>query len=132
MGFDIPFLFPNEEVADKVLDGPFGKKYLESLSAHGIIGMAFWENGFRQLTNSTREVKSPADLKGMKIRTMENPVHLASFKALGASPTPMPFGELFAAMQQKIIDGQENPSTTNFLQKFYEVQKFTTLTGNFY
>ena len=132
MVFDLPFLFPSEEVADKVLDGPFGKKYLESLSAHGIIGMAFWENGFRQLTNSTREVKTPADMKGLKIRTMENPVHLASFKALGASPTPMPFGELFSAMQQKIIDGQENPSTTNFLQKFYEVQKHTTLTGHFY
>ena len=132
MVFDLPFLFPNEDIADKVLDGPFGKKYLESLSAHGIIGMAFWENGFRQLTNSAREVKAPGDMKGLKIRTMENPVHLASFKALGANPTPMPFSEVFSAMQQKTIDGQENPSTTNFLQKFYEVQKFSTLTGHFY
>lgn len=132
MVFDLPFLFPNEEVADKVLDGPFGKKYMDSLTAHGIVGLAWWENGFRQLTNSAHEVKMPADMKGLKIRTMENPVHLASFKALGASPTPMPFGELFSAMQQKIIDGQENPSPTIYLQKFYEVQKFTTLTGHFY
>jgi tripartite ATP-independent transporter DctP family solute receptor len=130
--FDLPFLFPNEEVADKVLDGPFGQKYMESLPAHGIIGLAFWENGFRQLTNSKVEIKSPADLKGLKIRTMENPVHLATFKALGANPTPMPFSEIFSALSEKTIDGQENPSTTNFLQKYYEVQKFTTLSNHFY
>jgi tripartite ATP-independent transporter DctP family solute receptor len=132
MVFDLPFLFPNEQVADKVLDGPFGQKYLDSLPSHGIIGMAFWENGFRQLTNSTREIKSPADLKGLKIRTMENPVHLATFRGMGANPTPMPFSEIFSALQQKTIDGQENPSTTNFLQKYYEVQKFTTLSNHFY
>jgi tripartite ATP-independent transporter DctP family solute receptor len=132
MVFDLPFLFPNEEVADKVLDGPFGQKYLDSLPAHGIIGMAFWENGFRQLTNSKVEVKSPADLKGLKIRTMENPVHLTTFKTLGANPTPMPFSEIFSALSEKTIDGQENPSTTNFLQKYYEVQKFTTLSNHFY
>ncbi|MDR2788760.1 MAG: TRAP transporter substrate-binding protein [Candidatus Accumulibacter sp.] len=132
MVFDLPFLFPNEEVADKVLDGPFGQKYLDSLPAHGIIGMSFWENGFRQLTNSKVEVKSPADLKGLKIRTMENPVHLATFKTLGANPTPMPFSEIFSALSEKTIDGQENPSTTNFLQKYYEVQKFTTLSNHFY
>ena len=132
MVFDLPFLFSSEEVVDKVLDGPFGQKYLDSLAEHGIVGMAFWENGFRQLTNSQREIKSPADLKGLKIRTMENPVHLATFKGMGANPSPMPFGELFSALQQKTIDGQENPSTTNFLQKFYEVQKFTTLSQHFY
>ncbi|MDR1936061.1 MAG: TRAP transporter substrate-binding protein [Candidatus Accumulibacter sp.] len=132
MVFDLPFLFPNEEVADKVLDGPFGQKYLESLPSQGIIGMAFWENGFRQLTNSVREIKSPADLKGLKIRTMENPVHLATFRGMGANPTPMPFSEIFSALQQKTIDGQENPSTTNFLQKYYEVQKYTTLSNHFY
>jgi tripartite ATP-independent transporter DctP family solute receptor len=132
MLFDLPFLFPNEEAADKILDGPLGKRYLDSLPAHGIIGMAFWENGFRQLTNSVREVKSPADLKGLKIRTMENPVHLATFRTMGANPTPMPFSEIFSALQQKTIDGQENPSTTNFLQKYFEVQKFNTLSNHFY
>lgn len=132
MVFDLPFLFPNEDVADKVLDGPFGQKFLASLDAHGIKGIAFWENGYRQLTNSVREIKAPADLKGLKIRTMENPVHLATFRTMGANPTPMPFSEVFTAMQQKTIDGQENPSTTNFLQKFYEVQKYTTLSNHFY
>lgn len=132
MVFDFPFLFPNEEIADKVVDGPFGQKLLDSLSNHGIKGIAFWENGYRQLTNSVREVKTPADVKGLKIRTMENPVHLAAFRALGANPTPMPFGELFTSLQQKTIDGQENPSTTNYLQKFYEVQKYSTLTNHFY
>lgn len=132
MVFDLPFLFPNEEVADKVLDGPFGQKFLESLTAHEIIGLAYWENGFRQITNSRHEIKAPADLVGLKIRTMENPVHLATFRRMGANPTPMPFAEVFSAMQQRTIDGQENPSTTNFLQKFYEVQKYTTLSQHFY
>ena len=132
MVFDIPFLFPNEEIVDKVVDGPIGQKMLASLSSHGIKGVAFWENGYRQLTNSTREVKTPADVKGLKIRTMENPVHLAAFRTLGANPTPMPFGELFTSLQQKTIDGQENPLTTIHLQKFYEVQKYATLTNHFY
>ena len=132
MVFDLPFLFPNEQVADKVVDGPIGQKFLDSLSTHGIKGIAFWENGYRQLSNSVKEIKTPADVKGLKIRTMENPVHLAAFRGLGANPTPMPFGELFTSLQQKIIDGQENPITTIHLQKFYEVQKFTTLTNHFY
>jgi len=132
MVFDIPFLFPNEEIADKIVDGPIGQKLLTSLSSHGIKGIAFWENGYRQLTNSVREVKAPADVKGLKIRTMENPVHLAAFRTLGANPTPMPFGELFTSLQQRTIDGQENPLTTIHLQKFYEVQKYTTLTNHFY
>lgn len=132
MVFDLPFLFPNEQVADKVLDGPVGQKYLDSLSAQGIKGIAFWENGYRQLSNSVREVKTPADVKGLKIRTMENPVHLASFRTMGANPTPMPLGELFTSLQQHIVDGQENPLTTIHLQKFYEVQKYTSLTNHFY
>lgn len=132
MVFDLPFLFPNEKVVDAVLDGPFGKKMLDSLSAHGLVGIMYMENGYRQLTNSKHEVKSPGDVKGLKIRTMENPVHLAAWRALGANPTPMPFSEVFNAMQQKTIDGQENPNTTNYLQKFHEVQKFTTLSKHVY
>jgi len=132
MVFDLPFLFPNEEVVDKVLDGAIGQKFLDSLSQYGIKGICYYENGYRQLTNSTREIKSPADLKGLKIRTMENPVHLAAFRTMGANPTPMPFSEVFTAMQQKTIDGQENPSTTNYLQKFYEVQKYNTLSNHVY
>ncbi len=132
MVFDLPFLFPNEKVVDAVLDGPFGKKMLDSLSAHGLVGIMYMENGYRQLTNSKHEVKAPGDVKGLKIRTMENPVHLAAWRALGANPTPMPFSEVFNAMQQKTIDGQENPNTTNYLQKFHEVQKYTTLSKHVY
>lgn len=132
MVFDLPFLFPNAEVADKVLDGPIGQQILDSLSSKGLKGLVYMENGFRDLTNSAREVKSPADLKGLKIRTMENPMHLAAWKAMGANPTPMPFSEVFTAMQQKTIDGQENPIPTIYLQKFQEVQKYSTLTNHVY
>jgi len=132
MVFDLPFLFPNEKVVDAVLDGPFGQKMLDSLTAHGLVGIMYMENGYRQVTNSKREIKTPDDIKGLKIRTMENPVHLAAWRKLGANPTPMPFSEVFNAMQQKTIDGQENPNTTNFLQKFHEVQKYTTLSKHVY
>ena len=130
--YDLPFIFANEEVADYILDGPVGKKLLDMLPAQGMIGLAYWENGFRMLTNSVHSVKSPEDLKGLKIRTMENPIHLAAFKIMGANPTPMAFGELFSAMQQKVVDGQENPWGTIFLQNFFEVQKFATDTGHVY
>jgi tripartite ATP-independent transporter DctP family solute receptor len=127
---DLPFLFPSEEVADKVLDGPVGQKIAKAAEAKGLKILAFWENGYRQLTNNVREVKSPEDVKGLKIRTMENPIHLAAWKALGANPTPMPFSEVFSAMQQKTIDGQENPIPTIYLQKYNEVQKYCTLSGH--
>jgi TRAP-type transport system periplasmic protein len=132
MVFDLPFLFPNTEIAYKVLDGPVGQRLLDSLSAKGLKGLAYYENGFRHVTNSVRAIKTPADTKGLKIRTMENPIHLATWKALGASPTPMPFSEVFTAMQQHTIDGQENPVPTNYLQKFHEVQKHMTLSGHVY
>ncbi len=130
--YDLPFIFANEEVADYILDGPVGKKLLDMLPDQGLVGLAYWENGFRMLTNSSRPVQSPEDLKGMKIRTMENPIHLAAFRTMGANPTPMAFGELFSAMQQKVVDGQENPWGTIFLQNFFEVQKYATDTGHVY
>jgi tripartite ATP-independent transporter DctP family solute receptor len=130
--YDLPFIFANEEVADYILDGPMGKKLLDMLPDQGLVGLAYWENGFRMLTNSSRPVQSPEDLKGMKIRTMENPIHLAAFRTMGANPTPMAFGELFSAMQQKVVDGQENPWGTIFLQNFFEVQKYATDTGHVY
>jgi TRAP-type transport system periplasmic protein len=132
MVFDLPFIFPNAQVAYKVMDGPIGQKILDNLASQGIKGLAYYENGFRQLTNSVREVKTPDDVKGLKIRTMENPIHLAAWKALGANPTPMPFSEVFTAMQQKTIDGQENPVLTIYDSKFNEVQKYLTLTGHVY
>lgn len=130
--FDLPFIVPSFKAADAVYDGPIGAKLAALLEPKGIKLLAYYENGFRQLTNSVREVKSPADLKGLKIRTMQNPIHLAAWRALGANPTPMPFSEVFTAMQQKTIDGQENPIPTIYLQKFYEVQKYVTLTGHVY
>jgi len=130
--FDLPFIIPSEKAADAIFDGPVGAKLAAALEAKGLKLLAYYENGFRQLTNSRREVKSPADLKGLKIRTMQNPIHLEAFRAMGANPTPMPFSEVFTAMQQKTIDGQENPIPTIWLSKFYEVQKYITLTGHVY
>lgn len=131
--YDIPFLFPNEEVADKVLlESDIANQLLEKLPAQGMVGLAYWENGFRDLTNSKRAVASAEDFKDLKIRTMENQLHLAAFKALGANPTPMAFSELFTAMQQGTVDGQENPVATIYLQKFNEVQKFLSTTHHVY
>lgn len=130
--YDLPFLFPSTAAADRVLDSDVGQKLLDQLSKIGIKGLVYWENGFRQLTTSAHPVKQPKDLEGLKIRTMENPIHLAAFRAMGANPTPMAFGELFSAMQQKVVDGQENPWGTIYLQNFFEVQSFTSDTGHIY
>jgi len=130
--FDLPFLFPTHEAADYVLDGPVGQNLLKQLEDEGIVGLAYWENGYRQLTNSVTAVESPEDVEGLKIRTMENPMHLAAWEEMGANPTPMAFGELFSAMQQGVVDGQENPWGTIYLQNFYEVQDYTTNTGHVY
>src|SRR5699024_5676593 len=107
--FDLPFIFEDSQAARNVLDGEIGEELFEKLDDQFIIGLAYWENGFRSVSNSRGPVEKPEDMKGLKIRTMENPVHMASFRAMGASPTPMAFGELFTALQQKTIDGQENP-----------------------
>jgi len=129
---DLPFLFRDREHAYKVLDGPIGRDLFEAFSPKGIKGLAFWENGFRQITNNVRPIEKPEDLKGIKIRTMENKVHLASFRAFGASPTPMAWSEVYTALQQKTIDAQENPIAIIYHQKIYEVQKYLALTGHFY
>lgn len=130
--FDLPFTIPNEQVADKVLDGPFGQKMLEMVESQGLVGLAWWENGFRNLTNSARAVDSVEDLEGLKIRVMQNQIHLDAWKALGANPTPMAFTELFTAMQQGTVDGQENPYPTIDLSKFYEVQDHVSNTNHVY
>jgi tripartite ATP-independent transporter DctP family solute receptor len=129
---DLPFLFRDREHAYKALDGPIGKDLFEAFVPKGIKGLAFWENGFRQITNNVRPVEKPEDLKGIKIRTMENKVHLASFRAFGASPTPMAWSEVYTALQQKTIDAQENPVAIIYHQKIAEVQKYLALTGHFY
>ncbi len=130
--FDIPFLFPNEEVADTVLDGEVGQELLQKLESQNLVGLSYWENGFRDLTNSKRAVATMEDFDGLKIRTMENDLHLDAFKALGANPTPMAFTELFTALQQGTVDGQENPYATIYLQKFYEVQNHVSNTHHIY
>ncbi|MEW6662408.1 MAG: TRAP transporter substrate-binding protein [Bacillota bacterium] len=132
MVFDLPFIIQDRQKAFAVFDGPMGKDIMSSLEPKGIIGLGFWENGFRMLTNSKQPVVNPEDVKGLKIRLMENPVHVATFKHLGAQPVPMPFGELFTALQQKTVDGQENPLIIIDTSKFYEVQKHLALTGHFY
>lgn len=130
--FDLPFIVPDAKAADAIYDGAVGKQIAAGLDSHGAHLLAYFENGFRQITNSRHEIKTPSDLKGLKIRTMENQIHLAAFKAMGASPTPMAFSEVFSAMQQKTIDGQENPISTIYLSKYYEVQKYCTITNHLY
>ena len=129
---DIPFLFNDYEHADKVLDGPIGRQLLDDLEKAQFKALTFWENGFRNLTNSRRAVKVPADAKGLKIRTMENKVHMAAWSEVGANPVPMAWGEVYGALQQRIIDGQENPVAVIHSAKISEVQKHLSLTQHVY
>lgn len=130
--FDFPFLFPDVETADAVLDGPVGQKFLDMFDDQDIKALAYWENGFRDITNSKHAIESADDFDGLKIRTMENDLHLEAFRELGANPTPMAFGELFTAMQQGTVDGQENPVATIYLEKFYEAQEYVSTTNHIY
>ncbi len=129
---DIPFLFKDREGVYRVLDGEIGQSLLDSLNKVGIKGLAYWENGFRQLTNNRRPIRSPQDLEGMKMRTMENEVHIAAWKAVGANPAPLAFGELFTALQQGTFDAQEGPINLFYDMKFYEVQKYISRTNHVY
>ena len=132
MVFDLPFIVQDRQKAYTWMDGPKGQMILSSLEASGIKGLGIWENGFRNLTNSRRFVDSPDDMDGLKIRLMENPIHVATFENLGARAVPMPFGELFTALQQGTVDGQENPLVIIDTSKFYEVQDYLSLTKHFY
>lgn len=130
--FDLPFLFKSREAAYKALDGELGNKLNEMLVGSGLKNLAYPQNGFRHVSNNRGPIEKPEDLKGLKIRTMENPVHMATFKALGANPTPISFGELYTALQQGTVDAQENPPAIVATSKFYEVQKYYSLTGHVY
>jgi tripartite ATP-independent transporter DctP family solute receptor len=132
LAFDLPFSITNEKDADKILDGQYGENAAKQLEKEGILLLGYMENGFRHLTNSKHEIKSLEDLKGLKIRTMQTPLNLATWKALGTNPTPLAYTELFTAMEQKVIDGQENPYGNMALDKFYEVQKYLTKTNHVY
>lgn len=130
--FDLPFLFTNEKEADAVLDGGFGKYISDKLPAFGVVNLSYWENGFRNLTNSKRAVTKAEELTGLKVRVMQNNIFLDSFKSMGANATPMAFGEVFAALETHAIDGQENPLVTIDTSKLYEVQKYLTMTRHAY
>lgn len=130
--FDIPFLFRNYDHARKVMDGPIGQDVLKKMQSKGLIGLAWTENGFRHMTNSKRPIHSASDASGLKIRTMENKVHMAGYKTFGLLPTPMPFPEVFTALQQGTVDGQENPIPVILASKFSQVQKHLSLTGHVY
>ena len=129
---DVPFLFRDKAHARAVLDGPIGQDLLTKFDSKGFKALAWGENGVRHMTNSKREVKVPEDLKGLKMRTMENPVHIAAYKGLGIVTTPMAFPEVFTALQQGTVDGQENPLSVIMAAKFDQVQKHLSLTGHVY
>jgi TRAP-type transport system periplasmic protein len=129
---DVPFLFRDKAHARAVLDGPIGQDMLKKFEAKGFHALAWGENGVRHMTNSKRPVNTPEDLKGLKMRTMENPVHIAAYKGFGIVTTPMAFPEVFTALQQGTVDGQENPLSVIMSAKFDQVQKHMSLTGHVY
>jgi TRAP-type transport system periplasmic protein len=130
--FDFPFLFANEKESDAIVDGPAGAKLHAKLEEKGLVGLAYWELGYRQMTNSKRPLNKVEDIDGLKLRVIPNPINVAWVKALGANPTPLPFPEVYSALEQKAIDGQENPISVIAANKFWEVQKNIALTNHQY
>ena len=130
--FDFPFMFANAKEADAVVDGPFGQKLHAKLAEKGIIGLAYTELGFRNITNSKRPLNTVEDLAGLKLRVIPNAINVDWVKAVGANPTPLAFPEVYAALEQKAIDGQENPFNVILANKFFEVQKYLTVTNHQY
>jgi TRAP-type transport system periplasmic protein len=133
MVFDVPFMFSSAPAAWELFEGEFGDEFkTEFLKKTGVRCLSITENGYRHFTNNKRLVQSPADMKGLKVRTMQNPAHMAMTKALGADPTPIPFGELYMALQQGVVDGMECPIVLIHDMKFYEVQDYMVLDGHLY
>ncbi len=130
--FDLPYVVTSYKEADALLDGPVGQQLAARLDAVGLVGLAYWENGFRNFTNSKRPVARLEDFAGLKTRVIQNPVFIEAFKALGTNPVPMAFTELYAALESHAVDAQENPVGLIDSQKFYEVQKYMSLTGHVY
>ncbi|QPC45246.1 TRAP transporter substrate-binding protein [Kaustia mangrovi] len=129
---DLPFLFSDYEHVYQTIDGEIGQELLGELEKHGMKGLAFWEIGFRKLTNSKRAVKTPEDIKGLKIRTTPNPAHVQAFELLGAAPTPMAFTEVYLALETGTVDGQENPLNIIRSNQFQEVQSHLSFTDHAY
>lgn len=130
--YDFPFLFGNPKEADAVVDGAFGKSLHAKLEEKGLVGLGYYELGFRHITNSKRPIAKVEDIAGLKLRVIPNPINVDWVSALGANPTPLPFPELYAALEQKAVDGQENPVATIKGAKLFEVQKYMTLTNHQY
>ncbi len=130
--FDFPFMFASGKEADTVVDGAFGKKMHAKLEEKGLVGLAYYELGFRNLTNGKRAINKVSDIEGLKLRVIPNPINVDWVKALGANPTPLPWPEVYAALEQGAVDGQENPVATINGAKLYEVQKHLALTGHQY
>jgi tripartite ATP-independent transporter DctP family solute receptor len=129
---ELPFMFRDREHVYKVVDGPLAKEIYDGDEKKKMKVIDTWENGFRNITNNVRPIEKPDDMKGIKIRVMENKMYIEMFKALGANPTPMARGELFTGLQTKVVDGQENPLGQIYTSRFYEVQKYATLSGHTY
>lgn len=130
--FDLPFLFPTREDAFRVFDSETGKKILAGLESKGIKGLSYWESGYRVMTNNVRPITRPADLKGIKMRTLQNPIYLAFYRAWGANPTPMPIGEVYTALQTGTVDGQGTVIQVDLGSHYYEVQKYLSVTNHVY
>ncbi len=130
--FDFPFLFANEKEADAIADGPIGQKMHAALADKGIVGLSYWELGFRNITTKKTPINKVDDIAGLKLRVIPSPINVDWVKALGANPTPLPFPEVYAALEQGAIDGQENPVAVIAANKFWEVQKFMALTNHQY
>ena len=129
---DFPFSVASFEQADQLLDGPLGQALIAKLPEKGLVALGYWDLGFRNVTNSKHPITRPEDLQGLKIRVIPNPVFLETFKAFKANPVPLPFAELYGALESKAVDGQENPFNTILSSKFYEVQKYLTVTNHVY
>ena len=130
--FDFPFLLSNDKEADAVVDGPVGQALLAKLQDKGLVGLCFFENGFRNVTNSKHPINTGADVAGLKIRTMQNPVYIDAFKTLGANAVPMPWPEVYTALESGAIDAQENPFGIIYVNKLNEVQKYVSITKHAY
>jgi tripartite ATP-independent transporter DctP family solute receptor len=129
---NLPFVINKGAEADALLDGAFGQSLLAKLPEQGLIGLGFWENGFRHVTNNRHPIAKAEDIAGLKLRVIQNPLFIETFNTLGASSQPMPFPEVYTALEQGVVDGQENPLATILASKFYEVQEYTTLTNHIY
>ena len=127
---ELPYMYASKDIAFDVLEGPAGDSMIERVENQGLVGLGWLELGVRNVTNNVRPIATPADLEGVKLRTMQVPAHVATFQALGANPTPMNFGEVYSALQQGVIDGQENPLAIITSQRFYEVQSYLSTTGH--